>query len=522
MSMTSSNGSTRILLLGSLVFSGVILAGSFYLLFSDSGDRESLYDAMDKADDDPPPERFLGSGVPGRQRGSDADADSDDPLDPDGDGVIGDDPREPFGAVMEMNAERLAASIDRWLEEPGTSGEMRTIIDKLQQKGEAIPPELVARIVKQLLVGEEWEKDVILALGMLTDPVSGLTLSDLATNPAYDERVRGAALEALALSGQDAGLASIVALAESADISDRLLRRAAAALGKMGGAEASRTLVALMVRHQGDSVQDSIVTALARSSGADLDLAQIVREARAQGNVDLTRAVIGVGMRQGANAGPQMRSEIRLIMDDAGALMSVEDDEQRRRLRGMAVTTAVRMGMLEEVLGFVEEDTDGLGSVAAHALRAARGDEAAEKIGSAVERARNRRQKRELVAALGETKSFKATERLVALLDHEAVNIRQQAAIGLRKIADPSAAKAILEHLTKKKDEVHAVRLELIDALGRSRAHVALRKLEDWRDSKKSHWEQLRPWIRRAINRIETGNPDTTGMSSEARESRPR
>ena len=116
-----------------------------------------------------------------------------------------------------------------------------------------------------------------------------------------------------------------------------------------------------------------------------------------------------------------------------------------------------------------------------------------------------------MAIVLGETRSFKATPHLVELLDAEDQNTRHAAARSLSLVRDPAATKALLERLETAGDD-HRLALNIVEALGTTGANEALPRLRELKDADEQHWRSLRPWVRRAIARIESGNPDTTRM----------
>ena len=58
--------------------------------------------------------------------------------------------------------------------------------------------------------------------------------------------------------------------------------------------------------------------------------------------------------------------------------------------------------------------------------------------------------------------------------------------------------------------------------VGRMGVTDALPELEKLRDSKDPEWQQLKPFVQVAINRIESGNPDATRMDPSSRRRRTR
>lgn len=160
------------------------------------------------------------------------------------------------------------------------------------------------------------------------------------------------------------------------------------------------------------------------------------------------------------------------------------------------------------VLRIAVDNTEGLGDIALHGLRRARGDEAAKKIAGAVETAAGDRQRWGLVMGLGQTGSREATSTLVKLLDDESENVRNAAAQGLVEVKDPASVDAILNKLDQP-DGTFLFRRHLVDALGRAGHTKALPRLKELLEKTEQEWRNLQPYVQRAIVRIETGNPDS-------------
>ena len=285
----------------------------------------------------------------------------------------------------------------------------------------------------------------------------------------------------------------------------KITRSAVRALAAIGGPEAARTLVDLLVRFQDDRLKDSIVTALAGSKGSSEALAALVREARQEGNRDLTSAVIAVALRQGKDAGAELRQEVTQIVQNPESVAFELDETERLRLRASALGAAAAFGDVELVMSYVENNVDDMGRIALYSLRNARGDEAALKIAKAAESTSNERDKREYVVAIGETGSRAAVPALIRLLEDPSDNVRNAAASALVKLGDRRAVAPILKLIDDAKNS-HAFNQHLIDALGTALDKKALPKLEQLRDSENPRWQVLSPYVRRAISRIESGN----------------
>jgi HEAT repeat protein len=241
-------------------------------------------------------------------------------------------------------------------------------------------------------------------------------------------------------------------------------------------------------------------------------LAQTMREARTAGDIDLASMVIRVAHLNGERADEQLRLEIRRMIEDPTATEFATTENERLGLRGSALSAASAIGgdLLDPVLQIARQDTDGLGGIALHSLRQARGDEAAEKMVKLLDAPRDAAFEREVALALGETKSYAATDALVKLLNSEAPNTRHAAALALINVRDPKAAKPILDRLES--ESAHSIRQAYVDALGRIGANEALPLLEKLRDSDEQQWKNVNPYIRRSIHRIKSGNPDASQM----------
>ena len=510
----STSGSARVLLLASLVLSGMVLAGGMVVLLGPAGPASDRDDANDVEEVD------LESGQrdPNRVRHS-RHGDEEDPntvgiatefVNPDGTGAVPSNGlRPPQGDVLPPNSVRLEKAIDVWYGEIARSEEMRRMIQVLQMDGGVVPADLVDKILAKLKQ-PEFRIDAVLALGMLTDDASGSRLADLAANPTEDADVRLAALKALGESGQSAATSQVLALLDAPDVDSKLQRAAVRALGAIGGPAVSTRLMSLLVEHHDDDLKSTIIGAASKAKDIGPALTQIVQTARGEGNVKLVQAVLTIALRQGKDVDPGLRQEVLLIAQDSGAFRDI-DDESAQRLRQSAITAAARMGEIDVVLGLIENDTDNLRGVALYSLRQARGDEAATKIGAKFSEATDTRIRLGLLNALAATKSRKATPQLIEALESKSVNERQSAAAGLRNLRDPAALDAILKRLDDDK-EVYAIRQSLVRALGEIGHRDALKKLKEWMKSEESRWTETRPMVQRAIRDIEKGNVETTRL----------
>jgi HEAT repeat protein len=500
--MQTVRGSTRFLLVALLAAAAVLVTASVLVLLG--GD-----DGEGRPGEDEGQARFVPTGETGRTQrdrsriGGDGEGDDEGIYDP----YVGDGTREPFGDVHVVTADTLRGVLaDRHWEE------IRRQIEVLQRNGGEVPMDVVQALIA-LLEGEDTRIDAVLALGGVQGPDAGRALAEHATNLSQPLEARAAALDALAKNGSPEALTMVQTLATDPTTDPALLRHALPALAGIGGSEAARTLVDLLTQHQDTRLEGAIVQALGTTRGAGDVLAQTIRQARDAADGEMAILMVRVARLHGHDADQALRLEIRRMVEDPTALEFVEDENDRLKLRGGALTASAAIGgdLLDPVVRIARDDSDGLGNVALHCLRKARGDEAAEKIAPLLEVNRDAAFQRDVAIVLGETRSFKATPHLVELLDAEDQNTRHAAARSLSLVRDPAATKALLERLETAGDD-HRLALNIVEALGTTGANEALPRLRELKDADEQHWRSLRPWVRRAIARIESGNPDTTRM----------
>ncbi len=501
--MKPVHGSTRLLLVVVFTAAALLLTGSVLVLLrsdpvsepdSDAGGDVRLF-----------PKGDAPRGDRRRSRGDGGEGGDDDIYD--WDGRVQEGSREPSGPLFVVTADSLRDVLaDRHWEE------IRRQIDVLQRNGEEVPEDVTAALIA-LLEGTDTRIDAVLALGGVTSDAAGTALAEHATNLSQPLDVRAAALDALARNGSQAALTLVQGLVADPNLDPSLLRHAAPALAAIGGQEAARTLVGLLQRNQDRRIEGMIVQALGAARGAGDVLAQTIRQARDTSDEQLASLVVRVARLHGPQADTALRLEIRRMIEDPTAIEFVEDENARLKLRGSALTAAAAIGgeLLDPVIRIVQNDSEGLGNVALHCLRKARGDEAAKKVAPLLQSNSDPRFQREVAVVLGATRSFAATDPLVALLDADDQNTRHAAAHGLSLVRDPAAVRPLLDRLDGARDD-HQMAMNIIDALGTIGVNDALPKLRELRDSDEPEWEQLRPWIRRALARIESGNPDTTRM----------
>ena len=419
--------------------------------------------------------------------------------------------REPHGDVFTVDDESLRAVLaDRHWEE------IRRQIEVLQRNGGEVPEDVLLALIG-MLEASDTRIDAVLALGGVDSEAAGRLLAERATGESHSMELRMAALDALARSGNAAAQAQVIALLTTEGTDPRLVRRGAAALAAMGGDESARALTSVLLAMSPDAPErDAVITALGKTPSAGTVLADTLRSARENGDGALASKVMKVALIQGTDASAELRAAVRSVLDDQVSMdadMSDVEQRDRLRLRSSALAAAAAMGgdLLDVVVGIAESDTDGLGGVALHSLRRARGDDAAVKIGAAALRATGDRARRELVEALGETRSRKATATLLRLLDDSSAAVRRASAKGLVLIRDPASVKTILERLDDAKDDFPLAR-SYAEALGTIGDRRALDRLNVLSESQEGAWKDANQWVRRAIHRIESGNPESMRM----------
>jgi HEAT repeat protein len=501
--MHTVRGSTRFLLIAVLAAAAVLLAASVAVLMQsdapvdDEGSDDGQVRLFPTGESDERSRDHVRSGEGG--------GDDEDMYDQ---WEVNDGTRLPHGDVFTVTPDTLRGVLeDRHWEE------IRRQIGVLQRDGGEVPQDVVLALIA-LFDGSDTRIDAVLALGDVRSDSAGKALAEHAANLSQPLEVRAAALDALAKNGSQAALTIVQTIASDPGIDPKLLRHACPALAKIGGQDAARTLVDLLTTHQDTRLEGMLVQALGTAHGGGEVLAQTMRQARDGGDGDMALLVVRVARLHGADADVALRAEVRRLVEDPTSLEFAGDDDAQLRLRGSALTAASAIGgdLLDPVIRIVLDDSAGLGNVALHCLRKARGDEAAKKFAPLLDtRTTDARFQREVVVILGETRSFEATDDLVRMMDAEDLNTRHAAAHGLALVRDPAATKALLQRLDSADDDF-TMRKNVIEALGTVLANEALPKLRELRETDDEQWAQLVPWVRRAIARIESGNPDTTRL----------
>ncbi len=498
--MQNTRGATRLLLVIVLVAATAMLGAAVLLL---GGGLPDSPEAPDSSGD----RRRLtpeGDFQPTRPR-PDPDGEDDANDEEDFVYVVPEHLRDASGAILHVNAETLQDVLDKRIWE-----EVRRQIDQIESGNGQIEqvPESLVRQLLAMLAESDLEKDAMLSLGLIKNASAGQMIAEAAANPTLDAKVRMAALDALARSGNAAGLTQVQALVRQEGTSDDLLRHALPALAAIGGDEAVRTLTEMLLAHPDDRLTSSAVTALGKASGAGPVLAQTMREARDRGDTEVTKKLVTVALIHGANAAKELRLEILNMIQDPNALQFIESDDERLRMRGSALAAASAMGgdLLDPVIRMAANDEDGLRGVALHCLRHARGDDAATKIDVLFENASDENMRYNLVAALGETRSTVATDRLVSLLDDDSDNVRHAAAKSLELVRDPKSVKPMLDRLEGARTDNYLAR-NLLNSLGVIGHRDALPVLQEMRDD--ASWKHVRNFIRSAIDKIESGNAES-------------
>lgn len=512
--MRSRNGAARPLLLVVLGLSVAVAAGSlWYLAVSGGGpgsEEEADDGGGDEADDGSGDGRVpLGTGPRGGTRRPRTGGDADDP---DTDSNLRewvDDDHLPAGDVFTVDDESLrkAFAAKHW-------EEVRRQIDILQDEKKPLPADVVEALLK-MLRSDETRIDAILVLGGVKDDATGLLLARLATEPGADAGSRAAALEALAKSGQAAGLSLVRTIVESpatAEGEDRVLRHALKALGAMGG-DGIDVLLRALDSHRGGDLEDAIVTALAKARGADGLLATRMRSAKDAADGAGIETILRVLSQTGRDGGPESRAEVTRIIENPAFLES--DQETQDRIFQSALSVGASMGgEAYEAVVRTALDSDGTRrSMAMYALRQGRGDVSAQHLVSQITPARwaaaDAATRWNIVNALGATESPKVTELLLRALDDEEASVRDAAAAALGQVRDPASVAPMLTKLEKSLDNYNLSRT-LVNAIGRTCSKTAEKRLAALLEREFPQREDLAPFIRVALYRIETGNPDAT------------
>ena len=500
----TTSGSARTLLLLALALAAAVMVGSIALLAvrgsGSQGERT-------QGGGDPDGAASLGGGRGAvakskkpRQAGDESEEGGEDEESPDA--FPSANSRDPEGDVEAVTEDTLRAvfKVRHW-------EETCRQINELLIAGKPVPADVVRELI-ELLAKDDVRAYAVMALGVAKDDATGLALAQAASSADAPLDVRQAALDALARGGQKSALPALQALASSATEPPEVSRRAYFALAAVGGADAARTLIDQLGAHAADDdLRGVLTTALGRTHDADAGVAEMLRAARDKGDRDRTMLLLQVAHIQGADAGAEVKAELRRVVESDAALATFETDEDRLRVQGTAMPAAAAAGVVEPVLR-AATTAGPMRDIALRALRQARGDAAAKLIAAAIQKSTDEAQKRELTAALGETASFAATATLVSLLDDPSANVRQAAATGLQKIRDPAGMRPVLSHLEKAAPDADFAR-NLVGALGTIGVVDALPALEKLAASEEDFWRQLRPWVQNAIVRVKTGNPES-------------
>jgi HEAT repeat protein len=507
------SGTARTFLLVALGLAVAVLAGSVWYLATTGvpGDLTGGTDEPGEDGAEGPAELPLGAGGgPRKPRNRTAQEPGED--DDENGGVV-EWGRDPHGDVFDVTPDSLRDVLNSNL-----WPEVCRQIEVLQRDGKPLPDDVVRKLL-DLLRTDGRRLDAVMALGLVTDPATGRMLADLALDTTAPEEARVAALEALARSGQDAGFAQVQGLVEGAADDTPLVRAAYRAIAGMGGTDGAKVLLGALAAHGDDHHTDAVLTALAKLRGGDAALAQTLREARSGGDAQKMDLLLRVGTRMGAAAGPELRTEVRALVESPLALSALgEDAEARERLRMSAIYVASAMGgeSLDAVIRLVQSESGNVRQAAVNSLRNARGDDAAAKIVGLLEPNSDRATRYEIASALGATASRKATPALHALLDDPDPGVREAAAASLSGVRDPESVPVILGRIDRAKGD-RTMAVCYVKALGQIGVNDALPKLDQLAASEDEFWKEIRPWIRQAANRIRTGNPDATGIADRTK-----
>ena len=193
-------GSSRTILLVALSAAvAVVVGGGWYLVTSVTPDDLGIEEG-DEAGPTP-----LVPGAPGPHKPGRAARGTEDPDEETDDDIIEGDPpdRLPEGEVWTVDDESLRRVLKANVWE-----EVRRQIDVLQSEGKPIAEDVV-RALAELLKTDGRRLDAVLALGQIKDPFAGKLLADFAADTSLPDAARVAALDALAKSGQSAGLQQV-------------------------------------------------------------------------------------------------------------------------------------------------------------------------------------------------------------------------------------------------------------------------------------------------------------------------
>jgi HEAT repeat protein len=229
--------------------------------------------------------------------------------------------------------------------------------------------------------------------------------------------------------------------------------------------------------------------------------------------------LLRVGTQMGAASGPELRREIQALVANPTSLAGMEaDQEGRDRIRMSAIFVASSMGgdALAAVIQLAKSETGAVRSASLASLRNARGDDSARQILPLLTADADQTTRYEATVALGATGSREATSTLHRLLDDADGAVREAASQSIAKLRDPASIPVALDWI-QRIDASRArtpadvvVARNLIQALGQIGAKDALPKLKALLESKEPVWKENESQIRLAINRIDTGNPDST------------
>jgi HEAT repeat protein len=502
---TPQFGSARTLLLGALSCAAVVIVVSVALM-STSGDGPSSSDPSESGGLGLPPGPGHRSKVAKPKTTGEEDDGSDDdhelvvPIP----GELPDGSRDPNGPTYVVDEKSLRAvfALRHW-------EELRRQIDELQRDGKVVPEDVVKSLM-EMLAKEDLRIDAVLVLGGVKDDATGRALAQLALSPDATVESRQAALDALAHSGQKAALPFLQQLVSSPTADEKFVRRAAFAIAAVGGDEATKTLLDLLFQHQdiGDDLHGAIVSALGKAPDSDAGMAAVMRGARDKGDKAMFQSVVVAAQMKGATIGPEFKAELQRMVESPESFTAFPNEEDRQIMQATVLPAAAAAGLVAPVLS-IASTSGPMRDVALEALVNARGDAAAKLIADALTKSTDETVRWKLAKALGQTASFKATSTLVALLDDPSVNVRNMAAQSLGQIRDASAVPAMLAHLEKAAPDypyAHA----LVESLGQIGANAALPALTKLAASEEEFWrQQLGPFVRNAIARIKTDNPDS-------------
>lgn len=495
--------SSGALLVAALVLVLAVGAGSLWYASSDGGSGDAEGDSLSGGGEDVRAPGLPRSPKDRRPRaGAGAVEEDDDPDDILHPGFRTGDGRDPEGEVFTIDEESLRKVLRLRVWE-----ELLRQLDEWQAGGKEVPRDVVDSLLA-LLRDDGLRLDAVAALGRVQSDYAGSALAGIAGDQTATEAVRIAALDALTRSGQKSGLFQVIDIAK-ADMAGPIGRRAFFALAAMG-AEGVPFLLKTLDEHPDDEATDALVSALARAKDADAALADSMRTARADGDVRRIETLLRLATQSAERTGPALRGEVLQILRNLESVAwRAGDDESRSRIYASTISVAAGLGgdAYAEVVRIATGPKGDIQNYAAYTLSRGKGDADAVALAASLRSDLDPFVRAMVLQALGGTGSKKATAPLVAALDDPDAGVRRAAATGIAQSRDADALDPILARVASTKGDFDLART-YVDAIGRICVKKGLPKLEELSADPDPFWRDLEPFIRRAVARIESGNPD--------------